>query len=80
MMCRAATGFIPLSRASIAASSSVRSLMMFAARKSTSARCAAGSLRQTPDSNVSRAQATASSTAFRSESTTSAICSSVDGS
>ena len=57
----------------------MRSLTMAAARKSTSARCAAGSLRHTPDSNVSRARATAASTAAWSESTTSAICSSVDG-
>ena len=51
-----------------AASSSVRSLMMATARKSTSARCAAGSLRHTPDSKVSRARATAASTAAWSES------------
>src|SRR5207249_3419652 len=40
----------------------------------------AGSLRQTPDSKVSRARATAASTVAWSESTTSAISSSVDGS
>ena len=53
--------------------------MMRAARNSTFARCVAGALRHTPDSKVSRARATAASTAAWLESGTSAICSSLDG-
>ena len=79
MMWRAAPAFIPLSRASISASSSVRLFMISAALKSTSARRLAGSLRQTPESKVSRALFTAASTVDLSESTISPICSSEDG-
>jgi hypothetical protein len=62
MICCAPIAVMPLSCDSSSASSSARRLMMSAARKSTSARCAAGSLRHTPDSKVSRARATAPST------------------